>query len=69
MDNVYVVDFGNFPNQKFDKNGNYLLQWGAYGRGDGQFWCPSGISIDKNDNVYVSEGSFEYWYEDPARVQ
>lgn len=33
----------------------YLLQWGSLGSGPGQFVSPSGISVDVNGFVYVSD--------------
>jgi hypothetical protein len=68
MDNVYIIDRGNSRIQKFDKNGNYLLQWGTYGTGDNQFMWPAAISIDRNDNVYVSDGPWERCYPNLPRV-
>jgi hypothetical protein len=69
MDNVYVIDRGNGRIQKFDKDGTYILQWGTYGFGNGQFMFAMGIGIDKNDNVYVSDGHWEVNYPTPSRVQ
>ncbi len=40
---------------KFDANGNFILQWGKYGNGDGQFDWASGIAIDQEGNVYVTD--------------
>jgi len=57
QDNIYVVDVGNHRIQKFNSQGNYLLQWGTVGLGDGQFTRPKGIAVDKDGNVYVSEDS------------
>jgi len=65
--NIYVVDSGNHRIQKFDSQGNYLLQWGTYGLGDGQFMTPKGIAVDKNDNVFVSEDDWQNL--EVARVQ
>jgi sugar lactone lactonase YvrE len=53
--NVYVTDNGNNRIQKFDQNGNYLLQWGGSGNGNGKFSYPSGIAVDSNNNVYVAD--------------
>lgn len=63
QNNVYVVDAGNSRIQKFDKDGTYLLEWGTFGEGDGQFnffnhFGGGGIAIDHSDNVYVSDGGF-----------
>ena len=39
---VYVTDTGNHRIEKFDKEGNFITQWGGYGNGDGQFNFPYG---------------------------
>lgn len=52
--NAYVLDSGNNRVQKYDSNGNFILQWGTQGAGNGQFNNPSGIAIDRSSgNVYV----------------
>ncbi len=58
--NIYVADFPLFvaqPHmiQKFDKNGNFLMAFGATGTGNGQLTLPLGIAIDKYDNLYVCD--------------
>lgn len=55
-DNVYVSDAYNFRVQKFDANGNFLLQFGSKGSGDGQFDEPTAgpIYVDSQGNIYVS---------------
>ncbi len=37
----------------FDKDGNFLRQWGSLGSGDGEFNGPSGIAIDQQDILYI----------------
>ena len=39
-DNAYVADQHNNRVQKFTRDGEYLLQWGEPGDGDGQFNLP-----------------------------
>lgn len=42
--NYYVAEYGgNDRVQKFDVNGNWLLEFGEFGIGEGQFQRPSGI--------------------------
>ena len=58
--NVYVADSDkngvvNYCIQKFSPDGNFLLRWGTQGSGAGQFEDPTGIFIDKNDLVYVTD--------------
>jgi len=64
--NIYVMDNGSANAaqarvQKFDSQGNYLLQFGTYGTGNGQFTStgsiPDGIAVDPNGNVYVTDNS------------
>ncbi|MEM7184133.1 MAG: 6-bladed beta-propeller [Spirochaetota bacterium] len=49
----YITDMLNHRVQKFDSNGNFILQWGSEGTENGQFGHPSGIAIDSNDDIYV----------------
>jgi hypothetical protein len=39
----------------FDSNGRMLMAFGSPGYGYGNFWLPSGIFIDSNDRIYVSD--------------
>ena len=39
---LYVVDSGNNRVQKFNTNGNYLLQFGSKGASDGRLSSPYG---------------------------
>ncbi|MEW6247515.1 MAG: 6-bladed beta-propeller [Nitrospirota bacterium] len=50
---VYVTDTGNHRVQKFDREGNFVTQWGGFGNGDGQFNFPYGIAVDAKGSVYV----------------
>ena len=49
----YLSDF-HFV-KKIDKNGNLVGSWGTVGPKDGQFLHVHGITIDSQDNVYVSD--------------
>jgi DNA-binding beta-propeller fold protein YncE len=53
--NVYVADYGNDRIQKFTNDGQFTMKWGTKGTADGQFQGPSGLSIDANDNIYVTD--------------
>ncbi len=48
MGRLFVADRGNARIQIFDQDGRYLTEWKQFGR-------PSGVYIDKNDNMYVSD--------------
>jgi DNA-binding beta-propeller fold protein YncE len=50
---VYVTDTGNHRIEKFDKEGNFITQWGGFGNGDGQFNFPYGIAVDAKGSVFV----------------
>ncbi|RMH05045.1 MAG: hypothetical protein D6704_10190 [Nitrospirae bacterium] len=50
---VFVTDTGNQRIQKFDRDGNFITQWGGFGNGDGQFNFPYGISVDAKGHVFV----------------
>ena len=52
--NAYVLDSGNNRVQKFDADGNFILQWGSAGSTDGKFNNPQGIAVDRSSgSVYV----------------
>ena len=48
---------------------DYAGEFGSYGHGDGQFWLPTAIAIDSQENVYVAD---EYHHNvtvfDPSRT-
>ena len=45
---LFVADRSNNRIQIFDQDGKFLDQWKQFGR-------PSGVYIDKNDNIYVAD--------------
>jgi len=47
---LFVGDRGNSRVQIFDQDGNFLEEWGQFGR-------PSGMFIDGNDMLYVTDSS------------
>lgn len=49
------MNFWNNRIQKFSNDGTYLSQWGTKGVANGQFQGPSGLSIDANDSIYVTD--------------
>lgn len=50
---VYVTDTGNHRVEKFDREGNFIAQWGGFGGGDGQFNFPYGIVVDSRGSVFA----------------
>jgi sugar lactone lactonase YvrE len=56
--NIYVSDgYINSRVAKYDKDGNWVKQWGTKGTAPGQFNLPHAIAVDNNDNVYVGDRS------------
>jgi DNA-binding beta-propeller fold protein YncE len=45
---LFVADRANSRIQIFDQDGRFLDQWKQFGR-------PSGVFIDKKDNIYVAD--------------
>jgi DNA-binding beta-propeller fold protein YncE len=50
---IFVADTGNHRIIKFDSKGKFLMQWGTYGNGLGQFNLPSALASDGSGEVYV----------------
>ena len=50
---VYVSDTGNQRIQKFDRDGNFITQWGGFGNAEGQFNFPYGLVVDHRGNVFA----------------
>ena len=56
--NIYISDgYINSRVAKYDKDGNWVKQWGTKGTNPGQFNLPHAIAIDNNDNIYVGDRS------------
>lgn len=54
---VYVSDTGNHRIEKFDREGNFITQWGGFGNGSGQFNFPYGIAVDARGSVFVVDSA------------
>jgi tripartite motif-containing protein 71 len=63
--NVYVNELAEEPPttpriQKFDSNGNFLMQWGSEGSGEGQFTHGlEHLDVDSKDRVYMVNGEVD----------
>ena len=58
---IFVADVSNGTNciQKFDRNGQFLLQWGGLGQQPGQFNGPEKIVVDRQGHFFVADmGNF-----------
>ncbi len=54
--NFYVADgIRNARVAKYLNTGEWLMNWGSQGAGNGEFNIIQGIAIDSNDNVYVAD--------------
>ncbi|MEB3187172.1 MAG: carboxypeptidase regulatory-like domain-containing protein [bacterium] len=51
----YVVDSGNNRVIRYSSQGTYLSEFGGMGPAPGQFNQPTGVTIDADGNVYVSD--------------
>jgi hypothetical protein len=54
---IYILDAGNFRVVVFDKNGEFLFQFGARGSGPGEFNQAWDMALDAEGNVYVLDVS------------
>ena len=53
--NIYILDAGNTRIQKFDQDGKYLATIGRKGQGPGEFISPSGLDLDEDGNLVVTD--------------
>ncbi len=51
--NIYVLDTQNDRVQKFDNQGNFILEFGKHGRSKGEFMNPTGIFV--KDRIYITD--------------
>ncbi len=53
---IYVADgYGNSRIVKYTADGRPLQTWGRKGSAPGEFQTPHGLSVDADENIYVSE--------------
>gem|GEM_PF-6445431 len=50
---LYIADNGNYRIQKFNSDGNFILQFGNHGDLNGQFKSISDLTIDFYNNIYI----------------
>ena len=56
--NIFVSDgYVNSRMVKFDKHGNFLMDWGSLGREIGEFRLPHTMVVDREGEVYVGDRS------------
>ena len=54
--NIFISDgYINSRVAKFDRNGNWLKQWGERGNKPGEFNTPHSIASDAKGNIYVAD--------------
>ena len=53
---LFVTDgYGNSRVMKFSRDGKFLTQWGAKGKGPGEFDLPHSVVLDREGRVYVAD--------------
>ncbi len=54
--NIFISDgYINSRVAKYDKNGDWVKQWGKPGKGSGEFNTPHSIAADAQGNIYVAD--------------
>jgi sugar lactone lactonase YvrE len=59
---IFVADghgrgTGNNRIIRFDRNGKFILEWGAPGKADSQIGIPHGLAMDQQGRIYVADRS------------
>jgi DNA-binding beta-propeller fold protein YncE len=58
-DRVYVSDFGDSRIKIYNLDGSFIRAVGSYGSAVGQLARPKGISVDRNNHIYIVDAGFE----------
>ena len=54
--NLFISDgYINSRVAKYDKNGDWVKQWGQFGKAPGEFNTPHSIAADREGNIYVAD--------------
>jgi streptogramin lyase len=54
--NIFISDgYVNSRVAEYDKNGDWVRQWGQAGKGPGEFNTPHSIAADARGNIYVAD--------------
>jgi len=53
--NIFVVNTTNNRIEQFFSDGSFNRSWGSFGWGAGSFMNPSGIIMDSQGNIYISD--------------
>lgn len=56
---IFISDMGEGCIKVYELNGKYLKKIGRYGRNLGEFVRPKGVAVDREENIYVVDASFE----------
>ncbi|GAF87739.1 unnamed protein product, partial [marine sediment metagenome] len=51
--NIYVLDSVSSKVKKYNKFGDYVLEFGHSGQGPGEFGFPEAMVLDSSSNIYV----------------
>jgi tripartite motif-containing protein 71 len=54
---VYVTDPEGYRVIGFDAGGTFLVTFGEFGVGEGEFNLPTGIDVDESGSVYVVDSA------------
>jgi tripartite motif-containing protein 71 len=53
--NIYTSELDGSRISKFTTSGTLITRWGTSGGGNGQFFWPKYLAVDKDENIYVAD--------------